>query len=74
MTNSSDLNLYDYGLSPLLLPASIDENLLLDATQRWQDCCKDMRELMAGTPSVRTASVPDSSSLPPKRAAQASSP
>lgn len=54
MTNSSDLNLYDYGLSPLLLPASIDENLLLDATQRWQDCCKDMRELMAGTPSVRT--------------------
>lgn len=54
MTNIQDLNVYEFGLSHLLLPASIDENLLLDATQRWQRCYEDMRELMAGTPSVRT--------------------
>lgn len=54
MTDTPDLNPYDFGLAHLLLPASVDENPLLDATQRWQDCCKDMRELMAGTPAVRT--------------------
>lgn len=54
MTDTPDVNLNDFGVSRLLPPANTDENLLLDATQRWQDCCKDMRELMAGTPSVRT--------------------
>ncbi|MBJ2244350.1 dermonecrotic toxin domain-containing protein [Pseudomonas haemolytica] len=54
MTDTPDVNLNDFGLSLLLPPANIEENLLLDATQRWQDCCKEMRELMAGTPSVRT--------------------
>ncbi|TSD78776.1 hypothetical protein FFI16_020885 [Pseudomonas sp. KBS0710] len=53
MTDTPGLNLYDFGLAQLL-PANVDENLLLDATQRWRDCCNGMRELMAGTPTVRT--------------------
>lgn len=38
---------------PLLQP-SIDENLLIDATQRWQDCRRDLLTLMAGIPTVRS--------------------
>lgn len=45
----------DFGVwSPLPLP-SIDEDLLVDATQRWQDCRRDMLTLMAGIPTVRSS-------------------
>ncbi|QOY72777.1 DUF6543 domain-containing protein [Pseudomonas sp. OST1909] len=45
----------DFGAwSPLPL-TSIDEDLLVDATQRWQDCRSDMLTLMAGIPTVRSS-------------------
>ncbi|WP_338476571.1 dermonecrotic toxin domain-containing protein [Pseudomonas khavaziana] len=38
-----------------LLQRNIDETLLWDATQRWQDCHREMLALMAGIPSVRNS-------------------
>lgn len=32
-----------------------DEDLLLEATQRWQDCRREMLALMAGAPTVRSS-------------------
>lgn len=40
-------------LSDTTAPA--DEDLLLDAAQRWQDCRRDMLTLMAGAPTVRNS-------------------
>ena len=38
-----------------LLQRHIDETLLWEATQRWQDCHRDMLVLLAGVPSVRSS-------------------
>ncbi|KRP46487.1 hypothetical protein TU73_10895 [Pseudomonas libanensis] len=34
---------------------SLDDDLVWDATQRWQDCHRELRTLMAGIPSVRSS-------------------